>query len=250
VRSGDAVLTVEGLSAGYGSMQVVTDVGFHVGAGEVVAIVGRNGAGKTTTLAAVAGLRYGMAAGSVLIGHDDVSDAPPETIVARGLALVPEGHRIFTGLSVLENLRLGMFASRRRGARELSRRFDRVHELFPILAQFADRQAGQLSGGQQQMVAIGQALMANPRVLLLDEPSSGLAPAVVDDIYQVVAALSAAGTAVAVVEQSLERALASSSRVYVMDRGRMVLDGPASTLVEDGRVAAMIHGLDDEQGGS
>src|SRR5439155_22607007 len=126
-----------------------------------------------------------------------------EVVVTRGLALVPEGHRIFTGLTVRENLRLGMFPWRRRSRDLLRRRLDRVHELFPVLADFAGRPAGQLSGGQPQVVAIRQALMADPRVLLLDEPSSGLAPAVIEDIYRVVGTLAEAGTAIVLVEQSL-----------------------------------------------
>ncbi|SFP69836.1 ABC transporter ATP-binding protein [Amycolatopsis rubida] len=236
-------LVVADLCAGYGAMQVVDRVGFTVAAGEVVAVVGRNGAGKTTTLAAVAGLRRGRTCGQVRLGGTEVSSAPPEDIVARGLALVPEGHRIFPDLTVLENLRMGMFPWRRRGGAELRGRLSWVYELFPVLAEFAQREAGRLSGGQQQMVAIGQALMAQPRVLLLDEPTSGLAPAVIDDIYDVIAQLSTAGTAVVVVEQNLDRALAASSRAYVMDSGRIVLTGDSADLRDDHRVGAIIHGL-------
>jgi branched-chain amino acid transport system ATP-binding protein len=242
--SASAALVVEGLCAGYGRMPVVFGASLRVEAGQVAALVGRNGAGKTTMLKAVAGLREGGNAGSVRLGDTDISALPAERIGLQGLALVPEGHRLFGGLTVLENLRLGFFPWRRSGRRLLGERLERVFDLFPILREFADRRAQHLSGGQQQMVAIGQALMADPRVLLLDEPSSGLAPAVVADIYAVVATLRERGVAVLVVEQNLDRALATADFVYVLDRGRVALSGAAAELAADGRVGAVIHGLD------
>jgi branched-chain amino acid transport system ATP-binding protein len=242
--SDDATLSVDGLCAGYGRMQVVHDASLRVAAGEVVAVVGRNGAGKTTMLKAIAGLREGSNLGTVRLGADDVSTTPPERLGKLGLALVPEGHRLFPGLTVLENLRLGFFPWRRSDRGALAGRLDEVLGLFPILREFADRRAQQLSGGQQQMVSIGQALMARPRILLLDEPTSGLALAVVADIYDVIAKLRERGQGVLVVEQNLDRALERADRVYVLERGRVVLEGSAAALAADGRVAAVIHGLD------
>jgi branched-chain amino acid transport system ATP-binding protein len=242
--SAGTTLIVEGLCAGYGRMPVVLEASLRVEGGQVVALVGRNGAGKTTLLKAIAGLREGSNAGSVRLGDVDISSLPAERIGLHGLALVPEGHRLFPGLTVLENLRLGFFPWRRSGRRRLGERLDRVFDLFPILREFAERRAQHLSGGQQQMVAIGQALMADPRVLLLDEPSSGLAPAVVADIYAVISTLRDSGVAVLVVEQNLDRALASADFVYVLDRGRVALSGAAAELAADGRVGAVIHGLD------
>jgi branched-chain amino acid transport system ATP-binding protein len=240
----DVTLNVEGLCAGYGQMQVVHDASLSVSAGEVVALVGRNGAGKTTMLKAIAGLREGSNAGTVLLDGEDISKRPPERIGALGLALVPEGHRLFPGLTVRENLRLGFYPWRRSHRASLGERLEEVFELFPILREFADRRGQQLSGGQQQMVSIGQALMAAPRILLLDEPTSGLAPAVVQDIYAVIGTLRERGRGVLVVEQSLDRAFARADRVYVLERGRVALEGNAAVLASDGRVAAVIHGLD------
>jgi branched-chain amino acid transport system ATP-binding protein len=214
-------LVVEGLQASYGSVQVVFDVGFTVRPGELVAVVGRNGAGKTTSLAAIAGLRYGMGGGSVRLDGTDVSSAKAHEIVAMGLSLVPERRRIFREMSVRDNLILGAFSRRRMSGLEDD--LDRIWDLFPVLADFRFRQVGRLSGGQQQMVAIGQALMSRPRWLLLDEPASGVAPVLVEEIYSRLTQLLAAGLGLVVVDQSVERALSHSDRFLVMDLGRIVL---------------------------
>jgi branched-chain amino acid transport system ATP-binding protein len=248
---GDQALVVEQLCAGYGSMQVVTDVSLRVDPGQTVALVGRNGAGKTTTVNALAGLRYGRASGRIRLGDRDLSGLPAARVVAAGLALVPAGHRVFSTLSVAENLRLGAFCDRRRlGPAELGRRLERVVELFPVLGRYAGRPAGVLSGGEQQMAAIGQALMSQPEVLVLDEPTSGLAPAVIESILAALDALAGAGMGVLFVEQNVERALARSGYCYVLDGGRVVLSGPSAELAAGEQVAAVVSGMGPAPGPS
>jgi branched-chain amino acid transport system ATP-binding protein len=218
-------LVVSGLQAGYGRLPVVTDASFEVQPGETVALVGRNGAGKTTSLAAVAGLRYSPVRGRVTLGAEDITAATPDQIVRRGLKLVPEGRRIFRSMSVIENLRLGAFPHRKSNRHEINDELARVWELFPALSTCADKLAGELSGGQQQMVAMGQALMSQPRFLLLDEPSSGLAPALVDEMYDRLDQLAGRGLGLLIVDQSVERVLARSHRYYLMESGAIVQRG-------------------------
>ncbi len=235
-------LAVTDFSTGYGPMEVVHGVSLEVGTGELVALVGRNGAGKSTLLAAVAGVRRGPTSGRVALDGEDVSGLRPAAVFVRGLALVPEGHRLFTSMSVEENLRLGAFPWRRGDRRRVDDGLSRAYDLFPDLSRAARRAAGDLSGGQQQMLAVAQALMASPNVLLLDEPSSGLAPAVVDRIYEAMFRLRDTGHALLVVEQDLERALRSSVRTYVMDRGAIAVAGPSTALLDDERVPAIVRG--------
>ncbi|MBO9522349.1 MAG: ABC transporter ATP-binding protein [Nocardioidaceae bacterium] len=237
-----AVLQVRGLSAGYGRMTVVRDIDLEVAPGEALAVVGRNGVGKTTLLKAIAGVRAGSNSGQVLLDGADVSRAPADTMARRGLALVPEGHRVFGGLTVAENLMLGFFPWRRSRTRSLEESLARVHALFPILADFADRPAAALSGGQQQMVALGQALMASPRVLLVDEPSAGLAQVVIAEIYAALRTLRESGTAVVVVEQNLDIALRQSDRCLLVDNGRVVVAGRSEELLVSGELTETIHG--------
>lgn len=225
MSTGTASLVVSGLKAGYGKVSVVTDVSFRVDTGEVVGLVGRNGAGKTTSLAAVAGLRYGPSGGTVHIGEDDLTGRGPHEIAGGGLKLVPEGRRIFRSMTVSENLRLGAYPHRRTGRRGIDQDVARVQELFPALETYAETLTGELSGGQQQMVAIGQALMSRPRFLLLDEPSSGLAPALVDEMYDRFDQLAAEGMGLLVVDQSIERVLDRTSRYYLMESGATVGEG-------------------------
>ncbi len=236
----EPALVVEDLAAGYGAITVVEEFSITVDRGELVALLGRNGAGKSTAVSAIAGLRRGSS-GTVRVAGRELLRSRPADIYVGGLALVPEGHRVFGALTVRENLRLGAFPWRRKG-RNLAAALDRVYALFPILADFAERSAGALSGGQQQMVAIGQALIADPLVLVLDEPSSGLAPAVIDDIYRVLDVLRHDGRAVLVVEQNIDRALRSADRAYVLERGSIALSGPCAELArataESGRSCA------------
>jgi ABC-type branched-subunit amino acid transport system ATPase component len=240
------VLTVSGVSAGYGRVPVLHDVALSVGPGEVVALLGANGAGKTTLLRVIAG-ELRPSAGSVDFAGQELVGRRPEQVVAAGITLVPEGRRMFAGLTVRENLLLGGYCRRRsrgsggdRGDVTHSRRradlapdLDRIYGLFPRLAQRADQAAGRLSGGEQQMAAIGRALMARPRVLMIDELSQGLAPTVVDDLIDLLPALAREGTGILLVEQDVEAALAVAARGYVLELGSIVRQGPAAELLED-----------------
>ena len=245
MSTGEPLLVVSDLHAGYGSLQAVSGISLQVGAGETVALIGRNGAGKTTSLLAIAGLRYGRFPGTVTVGGTDLSHASSRQIVDSGLAHVPEGHRIFRSLTVEENLRLGAYTRRRGGRKAVAATQERVYDMFPILRTYATRNAGFLSGGEQQMVAIGQALMAEPKVLMLDEPTSGLAPVVIRVIYEAVARLRDDGMAILVVEQSVPRALANSSRCYVIERGRIVMNGDSDVLAKNEHVSAIVRGTEE-----
>jgi branched-chain amino acid transport system ATP-binding protein len=245
MSTGDPLLEVTDLHAGYGSLLAVNGISLQLSAAETVSLIGRNGAGKTTSLLAIAGLRYGRFPGKVTLGGADVSRATPRQLVDAGLAHVPEGHRIFASLSVEENLLLGAYTRRRHGRKAAAATMDRVFDLFPILRTYATRNAGFLSGGEQQMVAIGQALMAEPKVLMLDEPTSGLAPIVIRTIYEAVGLLRDQGLAVLIVEQSVPRALANSSRCYVMERGRIVISGESAALAQNDHVSAIVRGTEE-----
>jgi branched-chain amino acid transport system ATP-binding protein len=223
-------------------MQVVHDIDLDVRAGELVCIVGRNGAGKSTTVMSVSGIRHGRFAGTVRLGDVDLTRASATSIVAAGLSLVPEGHRVFPELSVAENLRMGAYGIRR-SPKVISGQLDMVYDLFEALARDRRKPAGNLSGGQQQMVAIGQAIMSRPRVLILDEPSSGLALVIVEQIYQAVRRLKAEGLGLLVVEQNVGRALRESDRCYVFEGGRVALSGPSSELAAGQQVTDIVTGV-------
>jgi branched-chain amino acid transport system ATP-binding protein len=230
------LLSVSGLSVRYGGIEALQAVGLEVGAGEAVAILGPNGAGKTTLLRALAGLTA-PAAGTVALDGEDVTGAPAERLVAAGLALVPEGRGVFADLSVRDNLILGGYRRRRP---ELEDAF----ELFPILRARARQRAGTLSGGEQQMLAIGRALMARPKLLMLDEPSLGLAPLAVRQVVDRLLALRARGTTILIVEQNVRAALRVATRGYVLGRGRVVLAGTRAELVAAPRLEAAYFGRD------
>jgi len=241
MNAGTELLSVRAFTAGYGAMPVVLGISLDVSAGEVVAVLGRNGAGKTTSLSAIAGLRSGKSTGDVLLNGKNVSSLSSAEIVRQGLALVPEGHRVFASLTVRQNLELGAAPLGRRQRRSaVGPALDRVYQLFPVLKDFGKRPAGLLSGGQQQMVAIGQALMAGPRVLMLDEPTSGIAPGLCDEIYAAVLRLKSEQLAVLVVEQNVARALRNSDRYLVMERGRFVLAGGSHDADAFGRIESVI----------
>jgi len=216
------LLAVERLDVRHGLLQAVREVSFQVGEGETVALVGANGAGKTTLLRAIAGA-HRPHAGRVVFDGADITSVPAHQRVRRGIALVPEGRRLFPQLTLEENLRV---AAGRDGAWGV----ERVLEAFPLLRPLRKQRAASLSGGEQQATAIGRALMTNPRLLLLDEVSLGLAPRVVDDVYASLASLQEAGTTMLLVEQDLGRALRVASRVVCMLEGRLVLEGPAGEL--------------------
>jgi branched-chain amino acid transport system ATP-binding protein len=223
------VLEVEGLGAAYGELQALADVSLRVGAGEIVALVGSNGAGKTTLLRAVAGL-VRPRAGRIRWEGADLAGLPAHRLVEHGIALVPEGRRLFGRMTVEENLRLGAFTPR--AARDAATSLHAVYETFPRLQERRRQLAGSLSGGEQQMVAIGRALMTRPRLLMLDEPSLGLAPRVVEAIFGICATIHRRGVAVFLVEQNVRAALALAHRAYLLEHGRIVGEGPAAALLE------------------
>ena len=234
------MLEVSDLDVRYGNVAAVKGVSLRVGEGEVVAVIGPNGAGKTSTLRAISGL-VPSAGGSILLGGRDISRWKAHRVVALGLAHAPEGRRLFPQMTVLENLKMGAY--RRRSAVEIRRTLEAVERRFPRLAERRTQLAGTLSGGEQQMLAIGRALMAEPRLLLLDEPSFGLAPMVVREIARIVQAINQEqGVSVLLVEQNARMAFGIASRAYVMETGRVALSGSSSELTESPHVKAAYLG--------
>lgn len=224
-----ALLAVDGLRVAYGPLEVVHGVSFEIARGEVVALIGANGAGKTSTLAAISGL-VRASAGHVTLDGRELAGSAPHRIVAAGVVQVPEGREVLARMSVEENLLMGARGRPAPGA------LDGVFERFPVLRERRALPAGALSGGEQQMLAIARALLARPRVLLLDEPSLGLAPKMVSAIFQVLAELRSQGTTMLLVEQNALRALRLADRAYVMDLGRITLSGTGEALLQDERV--------------
>ncbi|HXK14436.1 MAG TPA: ABC transporter ATP-binding protein [Gaiellaceae bacterium] len=231
-----STLTLDGLGVRYGGVQAVRDLSFEVAPGEIVGLIGANGAGKSSTLHAIMGVAP-IVGGDVRLGGVSLRGRRPEDIARSGIALVPEGRRIFAELTVEENLRLGLAARRSRGPADGV--LKSVYELFPIVEEYRARNAGALSGGQQQQLAIARALVAEPDVLLLDEPSLGLAPAVVDIVFDALAAIRERGIAVLLVEQRAQRTVAASDRSHVLSNGELRLTlGPESAGDTETLVAA------------
>ena len=226
------MLKVENIVCRYGRIEVLHGVSLEVGAGEIVSLIGSNGAGKTTLMRVISGI-LPMTGGRILFAGEAIDRLPAHMRVVRGIAQVPEARQVFSPLSVDDNLLLGGF---RRRAADVPRERNRVYALFPALAEKRGIAAGNLSGGQQQMLAIGRALMSGPRLLLLDEPSMGLAPVLVDQILDTVVALRKNGVTILLVEQNVNAALAIADRAYVIETGRIVLTGPSATLSDDPRV--------------
>ena len=221
------MLEVRGLDAFYGEAVALSAVDLRLDAGEIACVVGPNGAGKSTLVNAIAGLHRAIR-GEILMDGRDLARTAAHRVGEAGIAIVPEGRRIFPRMSVLENLDLGAYRRAARASRD--ERLGWVYEMFPRLNERASQLAGSLSGGEQQMVAIGRALMANPRVLLMDEPSLGLAPVIVDEVFETIGTIHAAGVGVLLVEQNVDRALRIASRGYLLSEGRIVLDGPSDEL--------------------
>jgi branched-chain amino acid transport system ATP-binding protein len=232
------LLEVRGLQVAYGGIQAVRGVDLHVDEGELVCLIGANGAGKSSFLKGLTGL-VGRS-GDIRFGGDPIQEASTHAIARRGIALVPEGRGVFARLTVLENLELGAYT--RRDGRQVRFDLERVYTLFPRLAERRRQQAGTLSGGEQQMLAIGRALLARPRLLLLDEPSMGLAPLIVQKIYQTIAEIARSGTTILLVEQNANLALKTSQRGYVMESGAISLHGPSPELARDPQVRAAYLG--------
>lgn len=233
------MLKVENVVSRYGRIEVLHGVSLEVGAGEIVSLIGSNGAGKTTLMRVISGI-LPMTSGRILFDDDEIDRLPAHMRVVRGIAQVPEARQVFAPLSVDDNLLLGGF---RRNAADVPRELDRIYSLFPALADRRGIAAGNLSGGQQQMLAIGRALMSGPRLLLLDEPSMGLAPVLVDQILDTVVALRKDGVTILLVEQNVNAALAIADRAYVIETGRIVLNGASATLADDPRVREAYLGL-------
>ncbi len=232
------MLKVTGLKVAYGGIQAVKGVSFEVGEGELVSLIGANGAGKTTTLKAITGTQP-PADGQIEYMGRSIKGQGAWDLVRQGLVMVPEGRGTFGRMTITENLQMGAFV---RNDNEIDADVDKVFALFPRLKERATQLAGTMSGGEQQMLAMGRALMARPKVLLLDEPSMGLSPLMVDKIFEVVADIHARGTTVLLVEQNASRALKLADRGYVMDSGEVTMSGPAKELLNDPRVKAAYLG--------
>jgi branched-chain amino acid transport system ATP-binding protein len=240
MTSGAPLLSVSGLVVRYGAVIAVREVDLDVGEGEIVGIVGPNGAGKTSLILTVAGI-VAPAAGTVTFAGRSLGGIALEDVVAQGIALVPEGRHIFASLTVLENLLLG--ATIRHDSLAVAADLDRFFGMFPILAERRRQPAGQLSGGEQQQLAIARALLSRPRLLMLDEPSLGLAPLVVDQIYALLGTIRAQGVTILLVEQNAERVFGFANRVYVMSGGKFALGGDAAEIKSDPRFDAAYFGV-------
>ncbi len=235
------MLEVSHLVVDHGKLRALWDVSLNVGEGQRVGLVGANGAGKSTTLGAIAGL-YPVAGGAIVYGGERLAHHRAPDALARGIVLVPEGRRLFGEMTVRENLCMGAYADRTRGA--LAEGLDKVFALFPILREKQAQPACELSGGQQQMVAIGRALMAQPKLLLLDEPFIGVAPILIDEIMASLASISAGGVTMVLVDQNIGRTLRFVERATVIQNGRTVLEGDSATLLTDGNLASTFMGLE------
>ena len=227
------MLKVENLVVRYGMIEAIKNISFEVPDGKIVTLIGANGAGKTTTLQTVSGLLK-PASGSVWLDGTDITKIPPHKIVTMGLAQVPEGRRVFSQMTVLENLELGAYF--RRDKEGIAADMNNVFELFPRLAERKTQLAGTLSGGEQQMLAMGRALMAKPRIMLMDEPSMGLSPLLVREIFRIIEDINKQGTTVLLVEQNAKMALAIADRAYVLETGKITLEGTGAELAASEQV--------------
>jgi branched-chain amino acid transport system ATP-binding protein len=223
------MLTLSDICVSYGMIAALKGVSLDVGSGEIVALIGANGAGKSTTLMSVSGIAC-IASGTITYNGEAISGLRPHAIVQKGISQVPEGRRIFPRMTVRENLEMGAFLQEKDRMEE---GLQRVFGLFPVLAERSRQQGGTLSGGEQQMLAIGRALMATPKLLLLDEPSLGLAPIIMSKIFRIIEEINRQGTTILLVEQNAKAALRLARRAYVMESGRIVMQGPAADLAND-----------------
>jgi branched-chain amino acid transport system ATP-binding protein len=238
--SAEALLRVEGLRVAYGGIQAVKGASFEVREGELVSLIGANGAGKTTTLKAITG-SLAPSGGEVFFQGRSIRGRGPWDLVSQGLVMVPEGRGVFARMSIVENLQMGAY-SRADDAKAIEGDIDRVFAIFPRLKERRAQLAGTMSGGEQQMLALGRGLMAKPKLLLLDEPSMGLSPIMVDKVFEVVDDIHRQGTTILLVEQNASRALQLASRGYVMDSGEVTMSGAAAELLADPRVRAAYLG--------
>ena len=227
------MLSLENVSVNYGAIEALTGISMHVGEGEVVTLIGANGAGKTTTLRTITGLLQ-PTAGKIVYEGEEIGGKPTHKLVARGISMSPEGRGVFANLTVRENLQMGAYLKTNK--KEIAEDMDRAYRMFPRLKERESQKAGTLSGGEQQMLAIGRALMSRPRLLLLDEPSLGLAPLVVHTIFEAIDEIRTKGTTILLVEQNAHAALGHSDRAYVLETGRIVMEGPSKQLAADPRI--------------
>ena len=225
-----AMLEIKDLEVYYGMIQAIKGVSFEVNEGEVIALIGANGAGKTTILHTITGLLEAKS-GSVMFDGKNITKVPAHKIVSMGMAHVPEGRRVFANLTVLQNLRMGAYT--RKDKDEIEETLKTVYQRFPRLEERQNQLAGTLSGGEQQMLAMGRALMSHPRIILMDEPSMGLSPIFVNEIFNIIQEVSASGTTVLLVEQNAKKALSISDRAYVLETGKIVLEGEAEELLNN-----------------
>lgn len=224
------MLEIRNLEVYYGMIQAIKGISFDVNEGEVIALIGANGAGKTTTLHTVTGLLPAKS-GSIVFEGQDITRIPGYKIVSRGMAHVPEGRRVFAQLSVLQNLRMGAYT--RKDKNEIEATLQQIYKRFPRLEERQNQMAGTLSGGEQQMLAMGRALMSHPKIILMDEPSMGLSPIFVNEIFDIIKEVSASGTTVLLVEQNAKKALSIADRAYVLETGKIVLEGKANDLLNN-----------------
>ena len=225
-----AMLEVKDIEVYYGMIQALKGISFEVNEGEVIALIGANGAGKTTTLHTITGL-LSPKKGSVLFEGQDITKVPAHKIVSLGMAHVPEGRRVFAELSVYQNLKMGAYT--RKDKDEIAKTLEMVYKRFPRLEERKNQLAGTLSGGEQQMLAMGRALMSHPKIIVMDEPSMGLSPILVNEIFDIIQEISASGTTVLLVEQNAKKALSIADRAYVLETGKIVLEGDAKELMND-----------------
>ena len=225
-----AMLEVNDIEVYYGMIQALKGISFEVNEGEVIALIGANGAGKTTTLHTITGL-LSPKKGSVLFEGQDITKVPAQKIVSLGMAHVPEGRRVFAELSVYQNLKMGAYT--RKDKDEIAKTLEMVYKRFPRLEERKNQLAGTLSGGEQQMLAMGRALMSHPKIIVMDEPSMGLSPILVNEIFDIIKEVSASGTTVLLVEQNAKKALSIADRAYVLETGKIVLEGDAKELMND-----------------
>jgi branched-chain amino acid transport system ATP-binding protein len=238
------MLKLRNLDSGYGSLNVLRHISLHVKAGEIVTIIGANGAGKTTLLRTITGLLRPRA-GEILFQDKNIAVIPPEQVVLAGCSLVPEGRQVFATMPVKENLLLGAYVQYKRGRHdEVKQDLERVYALFPVLKQRERQLAGTLSGGEQQMLAMARALMARPTLIMLDEPSMGLAPLIVKDIFNIIVKLRDEGNTVLLVEQNARSALKIANRGYVLETGRIIMEGAAEALLVNREIQRAYLGKD------
>ncbi len=234
-----SMLEIKDLKVNYGMIQAIKGISFHVEEGEVIALIGSNGAGKTTTLQTITGM-LSPKEGAIMFEGKDITKVPGHEIVSMGMAHVPEGRRVFSRLTVFENLKLGAYT--RKDKDEVDKTLETIYKSFPRLMERKNQLAGTLSGGEQQMLAMGRALMSKPKIVLMDEPSMGLSPILVQEIFRIIEEISSMGTTVLLVEQNAKKALSIADRAYVLETGNIVLEGNAQELLNDSSIKAAYLG--------